>query len=156
MKQALVKDLRCTVSAAVGADLFFGQHHHRSVKIHPTPIGHAKALIEPAAFQRLSRILIAAVAYEQGRDVGIHVCGAGIDAGHPLFISQLFTLLINFTGQVGHAEQIHILKAVGLPKLCFFGQHIFGRIGIKIHLRCQRLFMCFTQPHIKITLIKCA
>lgn len=110
MKQAPVKDLRCTVSAAVGADRFLRQHRQRGVEIHPAPIGHLEALVQLALLQRLFRVLVAAVAYEQGCDVGVHVVGAGLDAGHALVIGQLFALVIDLFRQVGHIETVCLLS----------------------------------------------
>ena len=153
MKQALLKDLRCTVSAGVAADLFLRQLRQGGMKIHPAPIGHAETLIELAALQRLFGVLVAAVAQEQGRNVGVHVIGAGVDAGHALLVGLLFTCLINFLGQMGHAEQIDVFKAIGLPELGLLGQHIFGGFCIKIHLCGQRLLMLLTAPYVEIILI---
>ena len=153
MKQASVENLCCTVSAAVGADRFFRQHRQSGMKIHPAPIGHAEAFIKLAALQRFPCLLVAAVADEQGRDVGVHVIGAGLDTGHAFVIGQFFTGVVDLLRQVGHAEQIDILKAVGFPELGFFRQHIFGAVCIKIHLGGQRQLVLTTEPHIKSALI---
>ena len=123
------------------------------MEIHPAPIGHFEALVQLALLQRLFRVLVAAVAYEQGCDVGVHVVGAGLDASHALVIGQLFALVIDLFRQVGHIEQVHILKAVGFPKLGFFRQHVFRGFRIKIHLRRQRLPVLLAQPHVKFTAV---
>ena len=138
MKQGPFEHLRCTVSAGVGGHGFLREHHQSGMKIHPSPIRQPEALIPVAPLQGLPGLRVAGVAQEDGGDIGIHVVGAGLDAGHALFVCQKLALLINLLRQVRNAEQIHIFKAVGLPQLCFLGQHIFGVMDIKVHLRRQR------------------
>ena len=82
--------------------------------------------------------------------------GVGLDAGHTFVIGQFFTGVVDLLRQVGHAEQIDILKAVGFPELGFFGQHVFGTVCIKIHLGGQRQLVLTTELHIESALIDLA
>ena len=110
MKQASFENLCCTMAAGVGADLFLRQHHQPGVEIHPAPIGHLEALVQPALFQRLTGILVAAVADEQRRNIGVHVLGVGGDARHALLVGQLFALLVDLLRQMGNVETVVLLS----------------------------------------------
>lgn len=110
MKQASFENLCCTMAAGVGADLFLRQHHQPGVEIHPAPVGHFEALVQPALFQRLTGILVAAVADEQRRNIGVHVLGVGGDARHALLVGQLFALLVDLLRQMGNVETVVLLS----------------------------------------------
>lgn len=153
MKQALIQNLCCTVSAAVGAYRVFRQHRQSGMKIHPAPIGQAEALVELTALQRFPRLIITAVTHEQRGDVGVHMGGAGLNTGHALLVGQLFAGIIDRLGEMGDAEQIHILEAFGLPELCLFGEDVLFRRGIEVHGSSQRLLLLLATGDIKLALI---
>jgi hypothetical protein len=118
------------------------------VEIHPAPIGHLEALVQPALFQRLTGILVAAVADEQRRNIGVHVLGVGGDARHALLVGQLFALLVDLLRQMGNVEQVHILKAVGLPELGLFGEHVLFCGGVEVHGGGEEMFVLVAAGHI--------
>ena len=87
------------------------------------------------------------------QSVGVHMGGAGLNAGHALFVGQLFAGVVDLLGQMGNAEQVHILKALGLPELCLFGEDELLRRGVEIHGDRQRLAILLATVDVKLALI---
>ena len=74
---------------------------------------------------------------------------AGLNAGHALLIGQLLTLLVDLLRQERHAEQIHILEAVGLPQLCLLGENVFGVVHVEVHGGHQGRAVLLVAGHIE-------
>ena len=74
--------------------------------------------------------------------------GVWLDAGHTLFVGQLFAPFIYLLRQMGNIEEVHIFKAVGLPELGLFGEHVLLGGGVKIHRGGQGVLVLFAAGHI--------
>ena len=123
------------------------------MKIHPAPIGHPEALVELTAHQRLPCVLITAVAHEQRGDVRIHMGGTRLDTGHAVLIRHLFAGLVDLPGQMGYAEHVDILEALGLPELRLFGENVLVTERVKVHGDSQRRLLRAAAVDVELTLV---
>lgn len=152
-EQRFVQKLSRAAAAGVSGGLVGRKLDNAGVEIHPAVVGKSEALVYPCTLESLHGIGIGGIANKQRRNVRAHMTGLGLNVRHTLVIGIVTAPGEYLLRQMRNGENVNILVAVGLPKLCGFDENILLGVNIEKAGGCKLGIIVVETFNVKVSRI---